>query len=92
MSNVTIVVPPPLRRFVGGNARVAADAATVREAVDAFAARSEGLRSHLFDERDALRRFVRVFVDGRPAALSEGNDEAVADGAEVTILIALAGG
>lgn len=92
MSNVTIVVPPPLRRFVGGSARVAANATTVREAVDAFTERSEGLRSHLFDEKDALRRFVRVFVDGRPVALSTGNDEAVGDGAEVAILIALAGG
>ena len=92
MSNVTIVVPPPLRRFVGGHGRIAASATTVREAVDAFTARSEGLRNHLFDERDALRRFVRVFVDGRPAVLTEGKDEAVGDGAEVAILIALAGG
>ena len=92
MSTVSILVPPPLRRFVGGDACFPATASSVREAVDAFAARSEGLRGHLFDENDALRRFVRVFVDGRAAVLSEGKDESVRDGAEVSILIALAGG
>lgn len=92
MSNVSILVPPPLRRFVGGESRVAAPASTVREAVEAFTSRSDGLRNHLFDEKGALRRFVRVFVDGKAAVLSEGRDEVVRDGAEVSILIALAGG
>jgi len=92
MSNVSILIPPPLRRFVGGDSRIAASADTVREAVDVFTARSEALRNHLFDENDALRRYVRVFVDGRAAVLSRGSDEPVRDGAEVSILIALAGG
>lgn len=92
MSNVSILIPPPLRRFVGGDVRMAATASTVREAVDAFTARSEGLRNHLFDDSNALRRFVRVFVDGQAASLAEGRDRPVKDGAEVSILIALAGG
>jgi len=92
MSQVTIIVPPPLRRFVEGNARLPAEARTVREAVDAFTGRSESLRSHLFDENASLRRFVRIFVDGRPSTLRPGVEEPVNDGAEVTILLALAGG
>ena len=44
MSQVTIIVPPSLRRFVDGNARLAAEAATVREAVDAFTTCSASLR------------------------------------------------
>ena len=92
MSNVSILIPPSLRRFVGGDTRMVTDASTLREAVDAFTARSAGLRGHLFDEANALRRFVRVFVDGRAAVLSEDRDEPVRDGAEVSILIALVGG
>ena len=92
MSHVTIIVPPSLRRFVDGNARLAAEAATVREAVDAFTTCSASLRGHLFEEDGALRRFVRVFVDGRPSTLRPGVEEPVRDGTEVTILLALAGG
>lgn len=92
MSNVSILIPPSLRRFVGGDTRISASATTAREAVEAFTARSDALRNHLFDENDALRRYVRVFVDGRAAVLSQDRDEPVNDGAEVSILIALAGG
>lgn len=68
------------------------EATTVRQALEAFSAGSVGLRDHLFDQNDGLRRFVRVFVDGAPATIKPGREEAVAEGAEVTILLALAGG
>jgi molybdopterin synthase sulfur carrier subunit len=92
LSRVTIVVPPPIRQFVGGKLRMNVEATTVREALQALSAGSESLRGHLFDQNEAVRRFVRVFVNGKPAMMQSGQEETVADGAEVTILIALAGG
>lgn len=92
MSQVTILVPPPLRRFVGGATQMPADAATLREAVSAFTAQSASLHGHLFDENGGLRRFVRIFVDGKPAVLKRDEDQAIENGAMVTILLALAGG
>jgi sulfur-carrier protein len=92
LSRVTIIVPPPIRQFVGGNSRVVVEAKTVREALAAVASGSGSLRGYLFDENEGLRRFVRVFVNGKPTTLPSGHEEPVSEGAEVTILLALAGG
>lgn len=92
MSRITVVVPPSLRQFVGGRMRIALEAATVRQALEAVSAESKILHGHLFDQNNGLRRFVRVFVDGRQAAVQPGQEEPVAEGAEMTILVALAGG
>jgi adenylyltransferase/sulfurtransferase len=92
LSRVTVVVPPPIRPFVGGKTRVLVEAATVREALGALAAGSGSLHGHLFDENEGLRRFVRVFVNGKPAMIGAGHEQPVTEGAEVTILLALAGG
>jgi molybdopterin synthase sulfur carrier subunit len=92
LSNVTVIVPPSLRKFVGGKTHDRVEAATVRQALEAFAAGSASLRGYLFDKDDGLRRFVRVFVDGKPASVRPGREEPVSEGAEMTILLALAGG
>ena len=92
MNHVTVVVPPSLRQFVGGKTHASVEAATVRQALEAFAAGSVSLRGHLFDQNEGLRRFVRVFVDGKPAAVQPGQEEPISEGAEMTILLALAGG
>jgi molybdopterin converting factor small subunit len=92
LNRVTIIVPPPIRQFVGGNSRVIVEATTVREALAAVASGSGTLRGYLFDENERLRRFVRVFVNGKPTTLPPGQEEAVSEGSEVTILLALAGG
>lgn len=92
MGIVTIVVPPVLRAFVGGEARITVSATTLREALEVFAGQSAPLRSRLFDDAGVINRFVRVFIDGR-AILAAGNGEhALVNGAVVTILLALAGG
>jgi molybdopterin synthase sulfur carrier subunit len=92
MRKVTVAVPPTIRQYTRGESRVLVEARTVREALGALSTGSEELRRHLFDSRDQINRFVRIFVDGRPAPLGSRGDEAVEDGAEVTIVLALAGG
>lgn len=92
MTQVTVIIPPTVRHYTGGQSRVAVQARTVREALTALSTGSDDLRNHLFDSRDQINRFVRVFVDGRPSAPGSRGDESVRDGAEVTIVLALAGG
>lgn len=88
MNQVTVVIPPSLRPFLDGQARVAVEAVTARGALDALSAGSDALQHHLFDASGGINRFVRVFVDGRAVHGSAP----VQGGAVVTVLLALAGG
>jgi molybdopterin converting factor small subunit len=92
MANVIVVVPPVLRPFLGGQARVSVTATTLNEALEGLAGHSADLDRRLFDESGAINRFVRVFVDGRSLAGPGSAQQPIADGAVVTILLALAGG
>jgi molybdopterin synthase sulfur carrier subunit len=92
MGVVTIIVPQSLRVFVKGAHRIEIEAVTVRQAIAGFAAQSDALRSHLFDDRNSLKRFVRVFVDDAPLMMPLDEDRPLQAGAQISVLLALAGG
>jgi MoaD family protein len=89
---VTVKIPTQLRSAAGGDSEAVLDGATVREVLDGLYARYDGLGERLADESGSLRRFVNVYVSGEDIRFLEGLDTAVADGAELTILPAVAGG
>ncbi len=71
--------------------RLRSDAPTVGALLDELESRYPRLRSKLRDEAGAVRRFVRIFVDGRllpPLAL----DRSLASAHTVDILHSVAGG
>jgi MoaD family protein len=89
---VTVKIPTQLRSAAGGDSEAVLDGATVREVLDGLYARYDGLGERLADESGALRRFVNVYVSGEDIRFLKGLDTAVKDGAELTILPAVAGG
>ena len=88
---VTVKIPTQLRAATGGSAELEAEGGTVGEVLDAVFAEHGDLRDRITQEGE-LRRFVNVYVGGEDIRFGEGMDTAVADGAEVTILPAVAGG
>ncbi|MGD9694556.1 MAG: ubiquitin-like small modifier protein 1 [Thermoleophilia bacterium] len=90
--SVTVRIPAPLRPVVGGASAVELEPGTVRQLIDQLDARHSGFRDRVVEEDGALRRFVNVFVAGEDVRFAEGIETAVADGQEVTILPAVAGG
>jgi MoaD family protein len=88
---VTVKIPTQLRAATGGNAELEAEGGTVGDVLDAVFAEHGDLRDRITQEGE-LRRFVNVYVGGEDIRFGEGMDTAVADGAEVTILPAVAGG
>lgn len=88
---VTVRIPAPLRPVVGGASAVECAPGTVRELIEQLDAQHAGFRDRVMDGT-ALRRFVNVFVAGEDVRFGEGIDTPVADGQEVTILPAVAGG
>jgi sulfur-carrier protein len=89
---VTVKIPPQLRAATGGEGAAAVDGSTVGEVLDALYARHGELRDRVADGDGSIRRFVNVYLDGEDIRFLDGLDTSVADGAELTILPAVAGG
>jgi molybdopterin synthase sulfur carrier subunit len=89
---ITVKIPAQLRPVVGGQAAVEIDASgTVSEVLDALYDKYPELRDRISDNGE-LRRFVNVYVADEDIRFGDGLDTPVADGTEVTILPAVAGG
>ena len=88
---VTVKIPTQLRAATGGEAEVEVDGATVGEVLDAVFDTYGDLRERITQDGD-LRRFVNVYVSGEDIRFADGLATSVEDGAEVTILPAVAGG
>ncbi len=89
--SVTVKIPTQLRAATGGNPELVAEGETVGAVLDSVFAEHGDLRDRITQEGE-LRRFVNVYVGGEDIRFGDGMDTAVADGSEVTILPAVAGG
>ena len=89
---VTIRIPTTLRTLTGGSSSVEVEGATVGEVLASLDAAHPGFKDRLFDDDGGLRRFVNVFLAGDGVRYLDGGDTAVTDGAEISIIPAVAGG
>ena len=89
--SVNVKIPTQLRATTGGEAVVAVEGASVGEVLAAVYERFGELKERIADE-DGPRRFVNVYVGGEEIRFLDGLATPVADGGEVTILPAVAGG
>ena len=90
---VKVRIPAPLRTLTGDQGVITADgAATLQELVDELEASYPGMRERLCEDDGELRRFVNVFVNGEDVRFLEGLGSALAEGDEVSIVPAVAGG
>jgi sulfur-carrier protein len=89
---VTVKLPTQLRDAAGGAASAEVDGATVGQVLDALYARHGELRTRMADDDGSLRRFVNVYLAGEDIRFLDGLETPVADGAELTVLPAVAGG
>ena len=90
--SVTVKLPTQLRGSAGGEGAIAVEGSTVGEALEALYTTYPELRERLSDEDGSLRRFINVYVNGDDIRFGELLDTPVADGQEVQILPAVAGG
>jgi len=88
---VTVKIPTQLRAATDGQAELEVSGSTVGEVLDAVFETHGTLRDRITQDGD-LRRFVNVYVSGEDIRFQEGLQTQLDDGAEVTILPAVAGG
>jgi sulfur-carrier protein adenylyltransferase/sulfurtransferase len=90
--SVTISIPTALRQFAGGQTEIHVKASTAREALEQLTTTHAELRQHLFNDQNALRNFVNVYVNDEDVRQRGGIDSTVQDGDSILIVPAIAGG
>jgi len=90
--SVVVKIPTQLRAAAGGEAETEVQGTTVQEVLDGLFERHTELRARIADEDGSLRRFVNIYLAGEDIRFLDGLQTPVADGAELTILPAVAGG
>jgi molybdopterin converting factor small subunit len=92
--SVSVRIPTILRTYTDGANEVSVEPGepTLAALLDALEAAAPGIRSRVLDDEGALRRFVNVYVDDEDVRFTEGLATPVRDGAQVSIIPAVAGG
>lgn len=90
--SVTINIPTALRQFTAGNSRIEVEASTAGEALDRLTLLHTDLRRHLYDDKNALRSFVNVYVNDEDVRHQSGGDTPLRDGDSIMIVPSIAGG
>src|SRR5438874_9459344 len=90
--SVTITIPTPLRQFAAGQSEIQVEAQTAGEALDQLTTTHAELRRHLFNDQNALRNFVNVYVNDEDIRHANGPDTPVNEGDTILIVPSIAGG
>ena len=88
----TVKLPTQLRDAAGGATEAQASGGTVGEVLEALYVQHCELRERIAGDDGEPRRFVNVYLKGEDIRFLDGLATPVADGDEVTILPAVAGG
>jgi sulfur-carrier protein len=88
----TVRIPTPLRKLTQGQEEVTAQGASVGDLIVDLEKQFPGLRDRLCDDQGKLRRFVNIFVKDEDIRFLQNLETPVADGDEVSIVPAIAGG
>jgi molybdopterin converting factor small subunit len=92
---VTVLLSGVLRPAAEGAAKLEleiADGADLGAVLDLLAARYPALDRRLRDERQRLRRYVNVYLDGEECRRLDGAGTAIADGVQIQVIPSVAGG
>lgn len=87
-----ILVPTPLRQYVGKQPAVDVEASTVGEALNALTSTYPDLRKHLYSDDGKLRAFVNLYLNDEDIRYLQKDQTAVKNGDTLSIVPSIAGG
>ena len=85
-------IPAPLRKLTKEQPVVDVAGKTIDEILVNLEKSYPGMKERICDENGQIRRFINVFVNGEDIRFKEGSKTVVAEGAEISIIPAIAGG
>jgi molybdopterin synthase sulfur carrier subunit len=89
---VQVLIPTPLQNLTGGEASVSLEAKSIDALLSALEERFPGFGGRICDEKGQLRRFLNVYVNSEDIRFLDHQATPLADGDEVSIVPAVAGG
>ena len=90
--SVKVKVPTQLRSLTDGASEVPAAGGDLNSLIQDLESRHPGLRERLLDDSGQLRRFVNVYVNDEDVRFLNGLGTPLPEGAQVSIIPAVAGG
>ncbi|MSR65276.1 MAG: MoaD/ThiS family protein [Verrucomicrobiae bacterium] len=85
-------IPTPLRKLTNEQETVAASGTNIGQLLEDLEKQYPGIKERLCDEQGQLRRFVNVYLNDEDIRFLQGQNTAIKDGDEVSIVPAIAGG
>lgn len=89
---VTVRLPGALKQWAGGKRSVEVPPGSVADAIQALCRDYPAVGERVLDDAGQARRFVNIYVNGEDVRLLQGQETPLADGDEVIIAPAVAGG
>lgn len=89
---ITVKIPTPLRKFTNDKDSVSVEASTVGAALQALEVKAPGISAKLVDEDGKVRRFINIYAGEDDIRFLDGLSTTIQDGAEISIIPAIAGG
>ncbi|MEV7965484.1 MoaD/ThiS family protein [Sphaerisporangium sp. NPDC088356] len=90
--SVSVRIPTILRTYTDGAAEVNGEGATLREVLQKLESDFPGIGARILDETGKIRRFVNVYVGEEDVRFVDGLDTATPEGAQISVIPAVAGG
>ncbi len=90
--SIMVRIPTPLRRMTNGQAKVELESANLGDLVDKLNGEFPGIKERLVDENGELQYYVIIYLNGEDVRFMDGLKTATADGDEISIVPAVAGG
>lgn len=89
---IKVRIPTPLQKLTNNQGEVEATGSNIKEVLISLDKQYAGLRSRIYDDAGALRRFINFYVNDEDIRFLNGEETAVKDGDEISIVPAIAGG
>ena len=89
---VTVKLPTILRKHAGGEAKVDAEGATLRELLDNLESSYPGITKNVLADDGGLHRFINVYVNDEDVRYLGSLETELNPGDTVSLLPAVAGG
>ena len=89
---VTVRIPTPLRRLTQNLAEVETDGPDIETIIENLNTNYPGMKERICDDEGNIRRFVNIYLNDEDIRFLDGKATSVEDGAEISIIPAIAGG